>query len=235
MLLLMPAPVGRHPSVQHGQRKVYGMIQIDDILESLRGENAAAELDKVQRAFAFAARFHKGKERLSGEPYISHPVEVARIVTCLHLDADTVATGLLHDTLEDTTATIEELRAEFGDDVAEMVDGVSKLSRITFRTSEQRQAESFRKMLLAMARDIRVILVKLADRLHNMRTLYHHPPDRQRKIAQETLDIYAPLANRLGISWLKSELEDLSFAALEPEAFKEIEQQVASHAAEREV
>ncbi|MCM2264338.1 MAG: bifunctional (p)ppGpp synthetase/guanosine-3',5'-bis(diphosphate) 3'-pyrophosphohydrolase [Desulfuromonadales bacterium] len=210
------------------------MIQIDDILESLRNENDAAGLDKVRRAFAFAIRLHEGKARLSGEPYVSHPIEVARILTRLHLDADTIATGLLHDTLEDTPTTIEELRAEFGDDVAEMVDGVSKLSRISFRTSEQRQAESFRKMLLAMARDIRVILVKLADRLHNMRTLHYHPADRQRAIAQETLDIYAPLANRLGISWLKSELEDLSFAALEPDTFREIEEEVARHAAERE-
>lgn len=208
-------------------------VQIDDILRSLRGENSEADLDKVRRAFDFAARLHAGKTRLSGEPYISHPVEVARILVRLHLDADTVATGLLHDTLEDTPATLEELRAAFGDDVAEMVDGVSKLGRMTFRTSEQRQAESFRKMLLAMARDIRVILVKLADRLHNMRTLHHHPAERRQRIARETLDIYAPLANRLGISWLKSELEDLAFAALEPETFRELEHEVARHAAER--
>ena len=211
------------------------MIRIDDILDTLRSEDDAAGLDKVRRAFAFATRLHEGKTRLSGEPYISHPVEVARILASLHLDADTVATGLLHDTLEDTSATVEELRAAFGDDVAEMVDGVSKLERMTYRTSEQRQAESFRKMLLAMARDIRVILVKLADRLHNMRTLSHQPPDRQRRIAQETLDIYAPLANRLGISWVKCELEDLAFAALEPEAYRQIEREVARHAAERGV
>ena len=211
------------------------MIQIDDILDTLRREEDAAGLDKVRRAFAFATRLHEGKTRLSGEPYISHPVEVARILASLHLDADTVATGLLHDTLEDTSATVEELRAAFGDDVAEMVDGVSKLERMTYRTSEQRQAESFRKMLLAMARDIRVILVKLADRLHNMRTLSHQAPDRQRRIAQETLDIYAPLANRLGISWVKCELEDLAFAALEPEAYRQIEREVARHAAERGV
>ena len=211
------------------------MIQIDDILAELGSENDTAGPDKVRKAFAFASRLHHGKLRLSGEPYISHPVEVARILVRLHLDADTVATGLLHDTLEDTSTTIEELRTEFGDDVAEMVDGVSKLSRITFRTSEQRQAESFRKMLLAMARDIRVILVKLADRLHNMRTLDHQPLDRQQKIAQETLDIYAPLANRLGISWVKSELEDLAFAALEPATFRQLEQQVARHATERDI
>jgi len=208
-------------------------IQIDDILAGLRGDHDEAGLEKVRKAFAFAARLHQGETRLSGEPYISHPVEVARILVRLHLDADTVATGLLHDTLEDTATSIDELRREFGADVAEMVDGVSKLSRITFRTSEQRQAESFRKMLLAMARDIRVILVKLADRLHNMRTLLHQPPDRRQKIAQETLDIYAPLANRLGISWLKSELEDLAFAALEPAKFRQLEEQVARHATER--
>lgn len=209
------------------------MIQIDDILESLRAEGDQAGLEKVRKAFEFASRLHQGKTRLSGEPYISHPVEVARILAQFHLDADTLATGLLHDTLEDTSVTIEELRAEFGEDVAEMVDGVSKLGRLTFRTSEQRQAESFRKMLLAMARDIRVILVKLVDRLHNMRTLHHHPPDRRQKIARETLDIYAPLANRLGISWLKSELEDLAFAALDPESYQQLEQEVARHAAER--
>ncbi len=140
------------------------MTEIDDILEYLRGEDDTAGLEKVRKAFLFASRLHEGKARLSGEPYISHPVEVARILARLHLDADTVATGLLHDTLEDTTVTLDELKSEFGNDVADMVDGVSKLSRITFRTSEQRQAESFRKMLLAMARDIRVILVKLADR-----------------------------------------------------------------------
>ena len=211
------------------------MTQIDDILAALRDQNDPAGLTKVRKAFAYAARLHEGKTRLSGEPCITHLAEVARILVRLHLDADTVATGLLHDTLEDTPTTIEELRAEFGDDVADMVDGVTKLSKISFRTSEQRQAESFRKMLLAMARDIRVILVKLADRLHNMQTLRHQPPDRQRQIAQETLDIYAPLANRLGISWLKSDLEDLAFAALEPENFRQLEEQVTSHAAERDV
>lgn len=211
------------------------MTQIDDILAALRDDNDAAGLEKVRKAFAFAARLQEGKTRLSGEPCIAHLVEVARILVRLHLDADTVATGLLHNTLEDTPTTIDELRAEFGDDVAEMVDGVTKLSRVTFRTSEQRQAESFRKMLLAMARDIRVILVKLADRLHNMRTLGCQPPDRQQRIAQETLDIYAPLANRLGISWLKSDLEDLAFAALEPDSFRQLEEQVTSHAAERDV
>lgn len=207
--------------------------KIKDILDALSADTDAAGLDKVRRAYAFAERAHASDKRLSGDPYITHLIEVARILTRLHLDVDSVVTGLLHDTIEDTGVGIDELRAEFGDDVAEMVDGVSKLGRMTFRTSEQRQAESFRKMLLAMARDIRVILVKLADRLHNMRTLRHQPIESQRRIAQETLDIYAPLANRLGISWLKSELEDLAFAALEPEIYAEMERQVARYAKER--
>ncbi len=209
------------------------MNAFDQLLASLQGDVDAAGLDKLRRAHAFAARAHDGEKRLSGQPYLTHLVEVAQILARLHLDVDSLVTGLLHDTLEDTGTTIEQLRTEFGNDVAEMVDGVSKLGRMTFRTSEQRQAESFRKMLLAMARDIRVILVKLADRLHNMRTLKFQPPDRQRRIAQETLDIYAPLANRLGISWIKSELEDLSFAALEPDIYAEMERQVARHTKER--
>jgi GTP diphosphokinase / guanosine-3',5'-bis(diphosphate) 3'-diphosphatase len=208
-------------------------MTFEQLLVTLQGDIDEAGRDKLCRAHAFAARAHDGGKRLSGEPYLSHLLEVTHILARLHLDVDSLVTGLLHDTLEDTGTTIEQLRTEFGDDVAEMVDGVSKLSRMTFRTSEQRQAESFRKMLLAMARDIRVILVKLADRLHNMRTLRFQPVDRQRKIAQETLDIYAPLANRLGISWLKSELEDLAFAALEPDVYAEMDRQVAQHTRER--
>ncbi len=209
------------------------MTAFDQLLASLQGKIDGDGLDKLRRAYAFAARAHDGEKRLSGEPYLNHLVEVAQILARLHLDVDSLVTGLLHDTLEDTGTTIEQLHTEFGNDVAEMVDGVSKLGRMTFRTSEQRQAESFRKMLLAMARDIRVILVKLADRLHNMRTLKFQAPDRQLRIAQETLDIYAPLANRLGISWIKSELEDLSFATLEPGIYTEMERQVARHTKER--
>ncbi len=202
------------------------MIHIDDILEEIRSYHAEADLDAVRKAYVYAVKVHKGQTRLSGEPYLTHLMEVAVILTRLRVDVPTVMTGLLHDTLEETLATEQELREQFGDEVAEMVDGVSKISKITFKTSEERQAENFRKMLLAMARDIRVILVKLADRLHNMRTLEFQPEEIRRKIAQETADIYAPLANRLGISWVKSELEDLSFCYLDPDNYKKLAKQV---------
>ena len=210
------------------------MIRLDDILETVRSYHADADLDAVRKAYIYSAKVHQGQKRLSGEPYMTHPLEVSYILTRLHMDVATVVTGLLHDTLEDTLSTEEELRRLFGDEVAEMVDGVTKISKITFKTNEERQAENFRKMLLAMARDIRVILVKLADRLHNMRTLGHQPEERRRNIALETRDIYAPLANRLGISWLKCELEDLAFCHLDPEAFRSLEKRVAQHRRERD-
>ncbi|MDH3454709.1 MAG: bifunctional (p)ppGpp synthetase/guanosine-3',5'-bis(diphosphate) 3'-pyrophosphohydrolase [Desulfuromonadales bacterium] len=202
------------------------MIRIDDILDAIRSYHAEADLDAVRKAYVYSAKVHQGQKRLSGEPYMNHPMEVAFILTRLRMDVPTIVTGLLHDTLEDTLSTEEELRQLFGPEVFEMVDGVTKISKITFKTSEERQAENFRKMLLAMARDIRVILVKLADRLHNMRTLGYQSEERRRKIAQETADIYAPLANRLGISWVKSELEDLSFSYLDPDTYKSLAKKV---------
>jgi GTP diphosphokinase / guanosine-3',5'-bis(diphosphate) 3'-diphosphatase len=205
------------------------MIRLDDILEAIRAYHADADLDAVRKAYVYSAKVHQGQTRLSGEPYMSHPMEVAFILTRLRMDVPTVVTGLLHDTLEDTLSTVEELRQLFGDEVTEMVDGVTKISKITFKTSEERQAENFRKMLLAMARDIRVILVKLADRLHNMRTLDHQQEERRLRIARETADIFAPLANRLGISWIKSELEDLSLRYLEPAIYKELARKVERH------
>jgi GTP pyrophosphokinase len=210
------------------------MVRLDDILEKILSYNADADLDAVRKAYVFSAKVHQGQMRLSGEPYLTHPMEVAFILAQLRMDVPTVVTGLLHDTIEDTLTTVEELRSLFGEEVAELVDGVTKIGKITFRTSEERQAENFRKMLLAMARDIRVVLVKLTDRLHNMRTLDHHPEARQRRIAQETLDIYAPLANRLGISWIKSELEDLAFRYLQPEIFYDLVAKVAKKKKERE-
>ncbi len=210
------------------------MIRIDDILEAVRSYHTDADLDAVRKAYVYSAKVHQGQKRLSGEPYMNHPMEVAFILTRLHMDVPTVVTGLLHDTLEDTLSTEDELRLLFGPEVAEMVDGVTKISKITFRTNEERQAENFRKMLLAMARDIRVILVKLADRLHNMRTLGHQPEERRVRIAQETRDIYAPLANRLGISWLKCELEDLSFCHLDADTYRDLEKRVAQHRRERD-
>jgi len=205
------------------------MIRLDDILEAIRSYHADADLDAVRKAYVYSAKVHQGQTRLSGEPYMTHPMEVAFILTRLRMDVPTIVTGLLHDTLEDTLSTEKELRDLFGAEVLEMVDGVTKISKITFKTSEERQAENFRKMLLAMARDIRVILVKLADRLHNMRTLSFQPEDRRRRIAQETADIFAPLANRLGISWLKSELEDLSLSYLEPATYKVLAKKVDQH------
>ncbi|OHB28947.1 MAG: GTP pyrophosphokinase [Desulfuromonadaceae bacterium GWC2_58_13] len=202
------------------------MIRLDDILEKILSYNAGADLDAVRKAYVYSAKVHQGQVRLSGEPYLTHPMEVAYILAQLKMDVPTIVTGLLHDTIEDTLTTSDELRGIFGDEVVELADGVTKLSKMTFRTREERQAESFRKMLLAMARDIRVILIKLADRLHNMRTLGFQPDARQQKIAQETLDIYAPLANRLGISWIKGELEDLAFRYLEPVSFADLQSKV---------
>ena len=210
------------------------MIRIDDILEAIRSYHADADLDAVRKAYVYSAKVHHGQTRLSGDSYMTHLMEVASILTRLRMDVPTIMTGLLHDTIENTLSTEAELREVFGDEVTEMVDGVSKISKITFKTSEERQAENFRKMLLAMARDIRVILVKLADRLHNMRTLSHQSEERRLKIAQETADIYAPLANRLGISWVKSELEDLSLRYLEPETYKALSKKIAQHRRERD-
>jgi len=210
------------------------MVRLDDILDRVSSYHPTADLDSLRKAYVFSAKVHQGQMRLSGEPYLNHPLEVAEILARLQLDVPTVITGLLHDTLEDTLTTADEIRTVFGSEILDLVDGVTKIGKMTFRTSEERQAESFRKMLLAMARDIRVILVKLADRLHNMRTLDSQPPDRQRKIARETLDIYAPLANRMGISWIKSELEDLSFRYLQPEIYQELSKSVLQKEKQRQ-
>ncbi|PON10266.1 hypothetical protein C2W62_50990, partial [Candidatus Entotheonella serta] len=163
-----------------------------------------------------------------GIPYVTHPLEVALILTQLRMDVHTIAGALLHDTMEDTGATEDQIAREFGSEVALLVNGVTKLKKLEFGSREEHQAESFRKMVLAMAKDIRVILIKLADRLHNLRTLEYLAEDKQRRIGQETLDIYAPLANRLGISWLKSELEDLSFRYVHPHMYEELSQQLVS-------
>ena len=166
-------------------------------------------------AYIYSARVHDGQMRMSGEPYLSHPLEVAGILADMQLDAVSIAAGLLHDVIEDTHATEEDLEQIFGRDTRQIVAGVTKLSKLTFDSSQARQAESIRKMLLAMANDIRVILIKLADRLHNMRTLqYHKNEDKKKQISKETLDIYAPIAARLGIYWIKNELENISFKYL---------------------
>jgi len=203
------------------------MIRITDILDRISAYHPEADLDLVERAYVYSARVHDGQVRLSGEPYLSHPLEVAGLLTELKLDTVSVAAGLLHDVLEDTNATAEELTEMFGPQVTHIVGGVTKLSRLSFRSSEARQAESVRKMILAMADDIRVILIKLCDRLHNMRTLRFQTERKQIKIAQETSDIYAPIANRLGIYWIKNELEDISFMYLFPHEYRDIANQVA--------
>lgn len=209
-------------------------IRLEDIVERIQTYNPDADVDLLRRAYIFSAKAHQGQMRLSGESYLIHPIEVAAILAGLKLDAATVAAGLLHDTIEDTTSTPEEIKSLFGDEVGLLVDGMTKLSRMELQSREEREADNFRKMVVAMAKDIRVILIKLADRLHNMRTLKSLPPDKQKRIAQETLDIYAPLANRLGISKIKTELEDLSLMYLEPEAYQDISHRVAQKRVERE-
>jgi len=209
------------------------MLRFNDILERLTAYNPKTDTDLLRQAYVFSAKVHLGQIRLSGEPYLIHPLEVAGILTQLKLDTASVATGLLHDTVEDTLATLEEIRENFGDEIAQLVGGLTKISQIPRRSFEEGQAENFRKIILAMVKDIRVILIKLADRLHNMRTLKYHSPEKQREIAQETLDIYAPLANRLGIDWIKSELEDLAFQYLHPDIYQEIQSKIAKKEKER--
>jgi GTP pyrophosphokinase len=198
------------------------MIRFEDLVEKVRATAPEPDVELLRRAYVFSALEHKGQVRHSGEPYLVHPLEVANILADMRLDVVAIAAGLLHDVVEDTLTTIESIQDHFGPDVAHVVEGVTKLSAIPFSSKEERQAENFRKMLLAMVDDIRVIMVKLADRLHNMRTLGHLPDERRVRIAQETLDIYAPIANRLGMSKIKNELEELSFKALEPRAFTDL-------------
>ncbi|HET7746339.1 MAG TPA: bifunctional (p)ppGpp synthetase/guanosine-3',5'-bis(diphosphate) 3'-pyrophosphohydrolase [Vicinamibacteria bacterium] len=198
------------------------MIRFEDIHETVRRHHPAGDLEVLRKAYIFSAVEHKGQTRASGEPYLVHPLEVANILAEMRMDPACVAVGLLHDVLEDTLTTPEKIAEHFGPDVLHIVEGVTKISQIPFSTSEERQAENFRKLLLAMVDDIRVIMVKLADRLHNMRTLQHLPAERQVRIARETMDIYAPLAGRLGMSKVKNELEDLSFQYLEPEAYRDL-------------
>jgi GTP pyrophosphokinase len=202
------------------------MIRFETLLEKVRSYSSEADLELLRRAYVFSALEHKGQVRHSGEPYLVHPLEVADSLADMKLDVVAVAAGLLHDVVEDTLTTPERIAELFGPEIAHVVEGVTKIGAIPFSSSEERQAENFRKMLLAMVDDIRVILVKLADRLHNMRTLHHLPEERRVKIAQETLDIYAPIANRLGMSKVKNELEELSFKYLEPKAYEALRAKV---------
>ncbi len=198
------------------------MIRIQEILDKVVESRPHADVALIQKAYVFSAAAHAGQTRLSGEPYLSHPLSVAFKLAELHMDEATICAGLLHDTVEDTSASIEDIDSQFGEAVADIVDGVTKISLMTFDSKEQAQAENIRKMILAMAEDLRVLVVKLADRLHNMSTLDYQKPHKQKLIAQETLDIYVPLANRLGLHRIKLELEDLSFKYLKPDIFNSI-------------
>ncbi|MBL8956264.1 MAG: bifunctional (p)ppGpp synthetase/guanosine-3',5'-bis(diphosphate) 3'-pyrophosphohydrolase, partial [Myxococcaceae bacterium] len=213
------------------------MIRLNDILQRVASYHPDPDLDIIKKAYVYSAKVHQGQVRKSGEPYLVHPLEVAGLLAQLKLDEASIVSGLLHDTIEDTLATPEEVKDLFGEEIFNIVDGVTKLSKFSASSTlsqEEKQAENFRKMIIAMAQDIRVILVKLADRTHNMRTLEHMREDKQARIAQETLDIYAPLANRLGISWIKTELEDLSFQYTKPQDFKELTDKVSRRKKERE-
>jgi len=211
------------------------LLRLNDILDRVTTYHPDPDLDLIKKAYVYSAKVHQGQIRKTGEPYLVHPLEVAGLLAELKLDEASVVTGLLHDTIEDTLATKEEIAELFGKEISELVDGVTKLSQFSAaNTQEEKQAENFRKMVVAMAKDIRVLLVKLADRTHNMRTLDAMKPESQERIARETLDIYAPLANRLGIQWIKSELEDLSFKYLRPQDFADLTAKVASTAREKE-
>jgi guanosine-3',5'-bis(diphosphate) 3'-pyrophosphohydrolase len=210
------------------------LLDIQQLVTRVQGYQPAADAELIRKAYHYSEWAHRDQARKSGDPYFIHPASVAEIIAELRLDTASVCAGLLHDTLEDTIATKEELSREFGGEIAELVDGVTKLGKINFISKEDRQAESFRKMVVAMAQDIRVLLVKLCDRLDNMRTLQHMKPEAQERIARETMEIYAPLANRLGIQRIKSELEDLSFLYIDPDAYRDIVSRMAKSKKERE-
>lgn len=209
-------------------------MSFEQIAEALKKYHPSPDLVTLRKAYDFAQESHRGQVRASGDPYFKHVEETALLVCQLKLDEPSVIASLLHDTIEDSDITREDIQKEFGPGIADIVEGVTKLTRIEFESREEKQAENFRKMLLAMAKDIRVVLVKLCDRLHNMRTLTFFSEDKQRRIATETQEIYAPLANRLGIHWLKSELEDLCLFYLRPEMYKQIKEHIAQSAPERE-
>ncbi|WP_428264903.1 RelA/SpoT family protein [Haliangium sp.] len=209
------------------------MARLDDLIGTVQSYHPKADLGLIRDAYEYAAKAHEGQTRRSGDPYVTHPLSVAGITTELKLDTSTICAALLHDAVEDTSATIDDITGSFGKEVAFLVDGVTKLGKLPFTNREERQAENFRKMLLAMARDIRVILLKFCDRLDNMRTLDHLPSEKQERIATETLQIYAPLAHRLGIQWIKTELEDLSFKYLHRDEYDSLAQEVTQTRKER--
>src|SRR6516162_3996489 len=208
---------------------VLTVTKFRELLRRMRDNRPTDDLELVRKAYEFSQRVHSGQTRASGEPYLVHPLEVALVLAEMKMDPVAVAAGLLHDSVEDTSVTIVDIRKEFGEQVAHIVEGVTKISKIDFATKEEQQAENLRKMMLAMVDDIRVILIKLADRLHNMRTLEHLEPERQQKIAKETLEIYGPIAHRLGMGKIRGELEDLGFKYLDPIAYEQVKSAVESH------
>ncbi len=213
---------------------VLTVTRFRDLLRKIRGYRPNDDLTLVKKAYDFSLRHHQGQTRASGEPYLVHPLEVATVLAEMRLDTTAIAAGLLHDAVEDTSVTVDDIRAEFGEQVAHIVEGVTKISKIDFASREEAQAESVRKMVLAMVDDIRVVLIKLADRLHNMRTLKHLPPDRQMKIARETQEIYAPIAHRLGMGKIRGELEDLAFQYVDPIAYDQVKSAIESRRKEGE-
>ena len=210
------------------------MHAFEDLMTALKESNRPYDFDKITEAYQYASKAHEGQMRQSGDPYITHPIAVAQILVELGMDTETICAGLLHDVVEDTASTLDEIKKRFGADVALMVDGVTKLTKMTYSSKEQRQAENVRKMLLAMAKDVRVIIVKLADRLHNMRTGEYWKEYKRREKALETMEVYAPLADRLGIRSIKEELEDISLRFLDPIAYEEIERLLKLKKGERE-
>jgi GTP diphosphokinase / guanosine-3',5'-bis(diphosphate) 3'-diphosphatase len=209
-------------------------LRVNDLVEKVQSYYPAANAGLIRSAYEFSAEVHRGQKRLSGEPYLTHPMAVAHIIADLKLDVPSIVAGLLHDTVEDTLTTLEELVSEFGDEIAALVDGVTKLGHAEYSSRQEKQAENFRKMILAMGKDVRVILIKLADRVHNMRTLSHVPLENQIRTAEETLEIYAPLSHRLGIAWIKSELEDLALKHLHPEIYYQLKRNVAKKKSDRD-
>ena len=195
---------------------VLTVTRFRELMKKLEAARPNDDLDLVRRAYEYSLKYHAGQSRASGEPYLVHPLEVACVLAEMRMDPVSIAAGLLHDSVVDTSVTVIDIRKEFGEQVAHIVEGVTKIGQIDFATREEQQAENLRKMMLAMVDDIRVVLIKLADRLHNMRTLEHLPEDRRQKIAKETLDIYAPIAHRLGMGKIRGELEDLGFRYLDP-------------------
>ena len=219
---------------QRRSRRAAAVSAIAELVDKVQQYQPTADVEQLRAAYQFSSRVHKGQKRLSGESFLTHPLAVASLLADLKLDLPSIIGGMLHDTVEDTLATLPELEKAFGEEVSALVDGVTKLSRVDFTSHEEKQAENFRKMILAMAKDIRVVLIKLADRTHNMRTLQYLPPEKQRRIAQETLDIYAPIAHRLGIYWIKSELEDLALKHVRPEIYTQLKRDVAQKKKHRE-